>query len=113
MSNDEDEQEDIPTKDSQPHEDTKMVSSDHIERIVALVQHKGTIALVGSLGCTVFRVQGTLQGQRVMVMLDSEATLNFINSSLVKRRGLRRYTHDFRSCLPKGLSCPAQTLFLS
>lgn len=76
--------EDIPIEDSQPHEDTKMVSLNCTERITALVRRGGTIALAGSLRCTVFCVRGTLQGQRVMVMFDSRATLNFINYSLVK-----------------------------
>ena len=70
-----------------------MVSLNRTERIAALVQRRGTIALARSPSCIVFRVQGTLQGQRVMVMLDSGATLNFINSSLVKQRGLPMETH--------------------
>ncbi len=37
VSDDEDEHEDIPTEDSQPDEDTKMVSLNHMERIAALV----------------------------------------------------------------------------
>ena len=84
VSDDEDEheQEEMPVKDEQPHSDT--VNLNRMERIVALVQCRGTIALAGSPRCTVFRVRGTLQGQRVTVMLDSGATLNFINSSLVK-----------------------------
>lgn len=40
----------------------------------------------------VFQVRGTLQEQRVILMLNSGATLNFINSSLVKKRGLAKET---------------------
>lgn len=93
VSDDDDEQEDIPSEDSQPHEDTKLVSLNHTERIAALVGCGGTIALAGSSRCTVFHVWRIHQGQRVIVMLDIEATLNFINSSLVKRRGLHMETH--------------------
>ena len=37
MSDDEDEQEEMPIKDSQPHNDTSMVSLNRMERIAALV----------------------------------------------------------------------------
>ena len=84
VSDDEDEQEERPIGDNQHHDDTNMVSMNHIEKIAALVCYMGTIARAGSPRCTIFCVRGTLQGQRVMVMLDSGATLNFINSSLVK-----------------------------
>ena len=93
ISNDEDKQEDIPSEDNQPREDTKMAGLNHPKRITTLVWHGGAITLAGSLRCNVFCVQGTLQGQRVIVMLDSRATLNFINSSLVKQRGLPTKTH--------------------
>lgn len=60
-----------------------------------LVRRGGSIAaLVGTPRCTVFRVRGTLQGQRVVVMLDNGATLNFINSSLMKQRGLHMEAHQ-------------------
>ena len=86
ISNEEDEQEqeEMPVEDIQPSGDTNMTNLNRTERIAALVQHGGSIALAGSPRCTVFCVRGTLYGQRVTVMLDSEATLNFINSSLVK-----------------------------
>ena len=71
-----------------------MFSPNRTERIVALLRHGGIIALARSLRFMMFPVRGTLQGQRVMVMLDSEATLNFINSSLVKRRGLPSSTES-------------------
>ena len=70
-----------------------MASLNHTKRIAALIQRGGFIELAGSPRCTVFRVRGTLQGQRVTVMLDSGATLNFINSSLVQRRGLPTEAH--------------------
>lgn len=111
MSNDEDKQEDIPTEDNQPHEDTKMVSLNYTERIATLVQHGGTIALASSLRCTVFRVRRTLQGQRVMVMLNSRTTLNFIISSLVKRRGLPTKTHaGLKVKVAKGTLLPCTNL---
>ena len=85
VSDDEDkhEQEEMQVKDNQPYHDTNMASLNHTERIAALIQRRGSIALAGSPRCTVFRVRGTLRGQRVTKMLDSGATLNFINSSLV------------------------------
>ncbi len=93
MSDDEGEEEETLVEDNQPHDDTDMVSLNRTERIAALVRHGGTIALVASLRCTVFRVRRTLQGQWVTVMLDSGAPLNFINSSLVKQRSLPTETH--------------------
>ena len=90
---DEQEQEEMPMEDIQPSGDTNLANLNRTERIVALVQRGGSIALAGSLRCTIFRVRGTLQGQRVTVMLDSRATLNFINSSLVKRRSLPTEAH--------------------
>lgn len=80
-------------EDNPPHNDTNMVSLNRTKRIFALVQRRGTIALASSLRCTIFRVRGTLQGKRITVMLDSGATLNFINSSLVKRRSLPTEAH--------------------
>ena len=90
---DEHEQEEMPVEDNQPNNDTNMASLNCTEIIAALVQCGGFIALASSPRCTVFRVQGTLQGQRVTVMLDSGATLNFINSSLVQQRGLPMEAH--------------------
>ena len=90
MSNEEDEQEqeEMPVEDIQPSGDTNMANLNRTKRIAALVQRGGSIALACSPRCIVFLVRGTLQEQRVMVMLDSGATLNFIISSLVKRRSL-------------------------
>ncbi len=62
VSDDEDEQEEMPTEDNQSHHDTNMASLNHTERIAALVQRGGSIALAGSPRCTIFRVRGTLQG---------------------------------------------------
>lgn len=68
---------------------------DHVERISTLVHKGSTIAaLTSTPECSVFRVCGTLQGQRVIVMLDSGATLNSINSSLVTKRGLHTKEHE-------------------
>lgn len=82
---------------------------DHIERISTLVCRGGAIAaLTSTPECSVFRVRGTLQGQRVIVMLDSGATLNSINSSLVTRRGLHTEEHEgFEVKVARGnlLSC--------
>ena len=80
---DEQEQEEMPVEDTQPSGDTDMANFNRTERIAALIKRGGSIALVGNPKCTIFRVRGTLQGQRVTVMLDSGTTLNFINSSLV------------------------------
>ena len=93
MSNDEDEQEEMLIEGHLHHDDTTMVSLSHMEKIIALVQHEGTITLLGSLRCTVCHVWETLQEQRVTVMLDSRATLNFINLSLVKQRSLPMEMH--------------------
>ena len=84
MSDDEDKQEETTVENNQHHDDTNTVSLNHTKRIAMLVWHGGTIALAGSPRCTVFGVRETLQGQRVMVILDNKATLNFINSSPVK-----------------------------
>ncbi len=86
-SNDENNQENLSPEGSH-QQDSKMFNLNHTEKIATLVRCGGTIALAESPRCTVFQVWGTLQGQRVIVMLDSRATLYFINSSLVKRRGL-------------------------
>ena len=86
MSDEEDEQEreETPVEDIQPSGDTDMANFNCTERITALIKCGGSTALAGNPRCTVFRVRGTLQGQRVTVILDSGATLNFINSSLVQ-----------------------------
>lgn len=52
------------------------------------------MTLASTPRCTVFRVRGTLKGKWVLVMLDSGATLNFINSSLVSQRGLCMEAHE-------------------
>ena len=95
MSDEEDEQdrEEMPVEDIQPSGDIDMANFNRTERIATLIKRGGSIALAGSPRCTVFRVQGTPQGQRVTVMLDSGATLNFINSSLVQQRNLPMEAH--------------------
>ena len=47
-------------EDTQPSSDTNLANLNYTERIVTLIQRRGSI--VGSLRCTVFRVRGTLQG---------------------------------------------------
>ncbi len=78
MSDEEDKQdrEEMPVEDIQPSGDIDMTNFNHTERIAALIKRGGSIALAGSPRCTVFRLRGTLQGQRITVMLDSGATLN-------------------------------------
>ena len=108
---DEHEQEEMPVEDIQPSSDTNMASLNCTERIAALVQRGGSIALAGNPRCTVFRVRDALQGQRVTVMLDSGATLNFINSSLVKRRNLPTEAHaGFQVKVPGGTFLPCMHL---
>jgi len=93
-------------EDIQPSGDTNMANLNHTKRIATLVQCGGSVALAGSSRCTVFRVRGTLQGQRVTVMLDSGATLNFINS-FVKRRNLLTEAHTgFLVKVPRGTFLP-------
>jgi hypothetical protein len=59
--------------DEQPHEEVK----------------GGTIAtLSGVPRFHTFRIRGVLQGQRVTVLIDGGATHNFIDSTLVARRGI-------------------------
>ena len=65
------------------------------ERINALVQKGGSIAtLTTATGSGIFRFRGTLHRKRVPIMIDSGATLNFINSSLVTSKGLHVVEHE-------------------
>ena len=95
MSNEEDEheQEEIPVEDIQPRSDTNMANLNRTERIAALVKHGRSITLARSPRWTIFFVWGTLQGQSITMIFDSGATLNFINSSLVKQRNLPTKVH--------------------
>ena len=64
------------------------------ERINALIQKGGSIATLTTLtGSGIFRVRDTLHEKRVPIMIDSGATLNFINSSLVTSKGLHAVEH--------------------
>ena len=59
------------------------------ERINALKQKGGSITtLTTPTGGGIFRVHDTLYEKRVPIMIDSGATLNFINSSLVTSKSL-------------------------
>ncbi len=64
-----------------------------------LTQTKGAIATLSTtLYFSVFKVKGVVQGQRVVVLIDSGATLNFIDASYVKKRGLKVEEHEGLSC---------------
>lgn len=44
-------------------------------------------------GFNTYRIRGVIQGQRVMILIDGGETLNFIDATLVTRRGIP--TKDF------------------
>ncbi len=64
------------------------------ERINTLIQKGGSIATLTTLTRGgIFRVHGTLHRKQVPIMIDSVATLNFINSFLVTSKGLHVVEH--------------------
>ncbi|XP_059068636.1 uncharacterized protein LOC131859112 [Cryptomeria japonica] len=50
--------------------------------------------MTGTPHYNIFRIRGVLNGQRVVVMLDSGSTNNFIDATLVEKRGLQTEKHE-------------------
>lgn len=68
--------------------------TNYAERIGTLLQ-KGFISTLSTTSrCSIFWVHGTLEGEKFTFMLDSGATLNFINSSLVAKMAFHMVEHE-------------------
>lgn len=70
-------------------------ASQNTESETGTKQGEGVIAsMTGTPHYNIFRVRGVLNGQRVIVMLDSGSTHNFIDAALVERHGLQTEKHE-------------------
>ena len=59
--------------------------------------------LTGAQKAITFKVRGTIQGQKVISLIDIGATHNFIDVQLVAKRGLQTEKHDgFRAMVANG-----------
>ena len=62
-------------------------------------------SLRGASKYLTLRVYGTVQGQRVSVLVDSGAMHNFIDAHLVQRRGIQTESFDGFFVLVPGARC--------
>lgn len=58
-----------------------------------VVKHRTITTLSGKPRFNSFKLRGVLQGQQLIVLVDSGATHNFIDSTLIAKRGIQ--TEDF------------------
>ena len=59
--------------------------------------------LMGAQKAITFKVRGTIQGQKVISLIDTGATNNFIDAQLVAKRGLQTKEHfRFRVMVSNG-----------